>query len=88
MLSTILASPMRKPSREPSITCGDALMFSCPPATMICASPLRIACAASITAFSPEPHTLLIVIAGTVTGRPALIAAWRAGFWPLPAVST
>ena len=50
-------------------------MFSCPPAMTICASPLRIACAASITALSPEPQTLLIVIAGTVTGSPALSAA-------------
>ena len=41
-----------------------------------------------MTAFRPEPHTLLIVMAGTVTGRPALITAWRAGFWPTPAVST
>ena len=52
------------------------------------ASPQRIACAASITAFRPEPQTLLIVIAGIGGGRPALIDAWRAGFWPLPAVST
>ena len=37
---------------------------------------------ASITAFRPEPQTLLMVIAGTMSGRPALIAAWRAGFWP------
>src|SRR5512137_215015 len=47
-----------------------------------------MACAASMTAFRPEPHTLLIVMAGTVTGSPALITACRAGFWPTPAVST
>ncbi|MNT78196.1 hypothetical protein D3C72_2174080 [compost metagenome] len=29
-----------------------------------------------------------MVMAGTIAGRPALIAAWRAGFWPEPAVST
>src|SRR5690554_5117853 len=29
-----------------------------------------------------------MVIAGTELGRPALMAAWRAGFWPQPAVST
>ena len=63
-------------------------MFSCPPATTMSASPLAIACAPSIAALRPEPHTLLIVIAGTMSGRPALIAAWRAGFWPMPAVST
>ncbi len=41
-----------------------------------------------MTAFRPQPHTLLMVMAGTVCGRPALITAWRAGFWPEPAVST
>ncbi len=63
-------------------------MFSWPPAITISASPSRIACAASITAFSPEPQTLLIVIAGTSCGRPALMTAWRAGFCPQPACST
>ncbi len=63
-------------------------MFSWPPATTISASPFAIDCAASITAFSPDPQTTLIVIAGTETGMPALISAWRAGFWPEPAVST
>jgi hypothetical protein len=31
---------------------------------------------------------LFIVIQGTVEGRPAVNAAWRAGFCPLPAAST
>ena len=79
---------MRWPSREPGSTCGDRLMLSWPPAMMMSESPSRIACAASITAFSPEPQTLLMVIAGTLTGRPALMTAWRAGFWPTPAVRT
>ena len=48
-------------TREFSSTCGDALMFSWPPATTISASPQRTACAASITAFRPEPQTLLMV---------------------------
>ncbi|MNT05666.1 hypothetical protein D3C72_1402940 [compost metagenome] len=86
--STSLVSPMRKPSREPGSTCGAALMFSMPPATTISASPAMIALAASITAFRPEPHTLLMVMAGTMSGRPALREAWRAGFWPAAAVST
>ncbi|SAK73299.1 hypothetical protein AWB78_03059 [Caballeronia calidae] len=47
-----------------------------------------IAFAASITAFRPEPQTLLIVMPGTMSGRPALISDWRAGFWPEPAAST
>src|SRR5213079_1275363 len=59
-----------------------------PPETTHCASAALIACAASITALSPEPQTLLIVIAGTVPGRPAWIAAWRAGAWPTPPCST
>src|SRR6185503_1456726 len=33
----------------------------------------------------PEPHTLLTVVAGTESGRPALMAACRAGFMPRPA---
>src|SRR5256885_11315291 len=46
---------------------------------MHCSSPARIAWAASITALSPDPHTLLMVSAGTVPGRPAWIAACRPG---------
>src|SRR5262245_30884060 len=45
-------------------------------------------CAASITALRPEPHTLLIVRAATLGGRPAWIAAWRAGACPSPAETT
>ncbi len=59
-----------------------------PPATTTSASPARIACAASITALSPEPHTLLTVTAGTVAGMPARIAACRAGAWPTPPCKT
>ena len=63
-------------------------MLSMPPATTTSASPARIAWAASMTAFSPEPHTLLTVKAAMVSGRPALSAACRAGFWPTPACRT
>ena len=45
-------------------------MFSVPPATTTSASPHRIAWAASITLFSPEPQTLLTVVAPTETGSP------------------
>ncbi len=79
---------MRWPSREPLSTCGLRLMLSWPPAMTISLSPSRMACAASITAFSPEPQTLLIVIAGTADGSPDLMTAWRAGFCPVPACST
>src|ERR1017187_9469736 len=38
-----------------------------------------------MTAFRPEPQTLLTVTAPTESGRPAKMADWRAGFWPRPA---
>src|SRR3954465_2423090 len=63
-------------------------MLSCPPAMTISASPALIACAARCVAFSPDPQTLLIVIAGTIFGMPAMMDAWRAGFWPAAAEST
>ena len=50
---------------------GTLLMLSIPPATTISASPARIDWAASITALSPEPHTLLIVTQPTASGTPA-----------------
>src|SRR5213594_3836761 len=63
-------------------------MDSMPPATTHCSSPALIAWAASITALRPEPQTLLTVSEGIVPGRPAWIAAWRAGAWPSPPWST
>ena len=88
IVSTSFQSPMRWPSRELGSTWGAMLMLSCPPAITISESPSRMAWAASITAFRPEPQTLLMVIAGTVFGSPPLMTAWRAGFWPTPACST
>ena len=61
---------MRKPSREPGSTCADALMFSWPPAITISASPHLIACAARWVALRPLPHTLPMVIAGTMSATP------------------
>src|SRR5215470_16002473 len=46
-------------------------MLSIPPAAMRSASPRAIVWAASITALRPEAQTLLMVVAGTVGGRPA-----------------
>jgi hypothetical protein len=43
-------------------------MFSWPPAITISLSPYATACAASITAFRPEPHTALMVKAGHFFG--------------------
>jgi hypothetical protein len=47
---------------------------SMPPATTMSLSPVAMPWAASITAFKPEPHTLLIVSAATFGGRPARMA--------------
>ena len=55
-------------------------MLSWPPATTISLSPQATACAASITAFRPEPQTALIVSPGVSFGTPAFISDWRAGF--------
>jgi hypothetical protein len=63
-------------------------MLSMPPATTTAASPARIADAPIITAFNPEPQTLLMVVALTLSGSPAFSAAWRAGAWPAPACRT
>jgi hypothetical protein len=50
-------------------------MLSMPPATTNLAEPAAIRSWASIAAFMPEPHTLLTVVAPTLTGRPAASAA-------------
>ena len=57
-----------------------------PPAMTTSASPHLIACAARCTALRPLPQSLLIVIEVHSCGMPASMAAWRAGFWPVPAV--
>src|SRR5260370_35259670 len=62
-------------------------MLSIPPATTALASPLRISRAARLTALRDDAQTLFTVSAGTLVGRPALMAACRAGIWPIPAVS-
>src|SRR3972149_2664085 len=59
-------------------------MLSMPPATTRSASPAFIAWAANIPAFRPDPQTLLRVVAQTVSGRPAKMAAWRGGARPRP----
>ena len=38
--------------------------------------------------FIPEEHTLLMVVQGTLIGRPPLMAACLAGAWPIPAETT
>jgi hypothetical protein len=54
-------------------------MDSIPPVTTISTSPARIIESAISTALIDDAQTLLIVSAGVSTGRPAPIAACRAG---------
>ena len=80
--------PYLCPARAPGSRCGAPVIDSIPPATTTSNSPARISCAASAMASSPDRHTLLTVMDGTVIGMPAATAACRAGFWPAPAWST
>ena len=59
-------------------------MFSWPPAITTSAWPVMIDWAARAIALRPEPQTLLMVKAGVSLQIPALIIAWRPGFWPWP----
>ena len=63
-------------------------MLSIPPATMVSASSSATACAASMTDFKPDPHTLFTVKHSTDFGKPAKTAACRAGACPTPAGRT
>ena len=62
--------------------CGALVIDSMPPATTTLAEPALIRSWASIMAFMPEPHTLLMVVQPAEVGRPAWSDAWRAGAWP------
>src|SRR5215212_7801542 len=55
---------------------------------MMLASPLAICCMPIATVRSPEPHSWLSAQAVFSAGMPAAMAACRAGFWPVLAVST
>src|SRR3989344_343645 len=57
-----------------------------PPATTTPTAPASNWSWPSITVCMPEPHILVSVVAGTLSGRPAAIRAWRAGAWPMPAI--
>jgi hypothetical protein len=60
------------------ITNGDRDMLSTPPAIIRSPSPARMAFAQLPTAFRPEPHKRLIVVAATSCGSPASRLAMRA----------
>ena len=79
---------MRRPSRARGRRYGALLIDSMPPATAMSMSPSAMPCAASMTAFNPEPQTLLMVSAATSLLRPPPSAACRAGAWPTPADNT
>ena len=51
-------------------THGTLDILSIPPATIIDRSPRDKLCAANITAFIPDAHTLLIVVASVEVGKP------------------
>src|SRR5690606_10912418 len=76
------------PVREPLSRCGALVIDSMPPATTTLAEPALIRSWPNITAFMPEPHTLLMVVQPADGGSPAPSAACRAGAWPRPAGST
>src|SRR5688500_9961831 len=76
------------PVRAPLSRCGALVIDSMPPATTTVAEPALIRSWANITAFMPEPHTLLMVVQPAASGIPTARAAWRAGAWPRPAGST
>ena len=64
------------------------VILSIPPAITARYSPALIAEEAIMTDLRLEPHTLLIVVLGVVTGKPAPSATCRAGFCPAPAWRT
>src|SRR5207342_700795 len=76
------------PVREPLSRCGALVIDSMPPATITCAEPALIRSWPNITAFMPDPQTLLIVVQPADAGMPAASDACRAGAWPRPAGST
>ena len=83
-----MVSPYLNPSRDFGSRWGALVIDSMPPATTISTSPARISWSAIAMALSPERHTLLMVIDGTLIEIPPATAALRAGFWPAPARMT
>lgn len=57
-------------------------MDSVPPARTQEAVPVMMVWAARIMDLVPDAQTLLTVVQTVESGRPALMAHWRAGFWP------
>jgi hypothetical protein len=79
---------MRKPSREPFSTCGEALMFSWPPAITIDGVAALDGLGRQVGGAQAAAAHLVQGEGRDHVGQAALMTAWRAGFWPTPAVST
>src|SRR5205085_11002998 len=75
IVSIILPLPMRYPLRACGSAYGAFDIDSIPPATARSYSPQRMSFAAYITAFMPEPQTLLMVTAPALVGIPAPMPA-------------
>jgi hypothetical protein len=74
MVSMKLRSPIFCPARS-GAAWGESVMFSCPPAATMDASPSMMCWAPSATARRPEPQTWLMPQAALSLGRPALMWA-------------
>ncbi len=88
MWSMSLPWPSLYPARAFGNKYGAFDIDSMPPATKRSFDPARRRSWANSTDFIPEPQTLLIVVHGTPSGRPALMDACRAGACPSPAGRT
>ena len=80
MESISVEFPIFVPFRWPIKSCGAFDIDSIPPAIIALYSPALILVAANIAALSDEPHTLLMVVHGVLTGKPAPKATCLAGF--------
>src|SRR5882757_4693281 len=63
-------------------------MLSMPPASITWLVPALSWSWANMMALRPLPHILLMVVQAVDSASPAPNAAWRAGAWPWPAIST
>jgi hypothetical protein len=73
--SSTSTEPYCQPLRDPISRCGTCVIDSIPAATTTVASPSRSILLASMTAVSPDRHTLFTATACTSQPMPAPIAA-------------
>ena len=77
VVDTAVVSPAGNPLAGFGSTQGARVIDSTPPATTTAASPDSTRREAVMAASSDDPHRRLIVLAGTVTGKPASSTAMR-----------